>query len=109
MSMEINDMIAVLRAAKEGKQIQHRRATPPFESGIWINSYGGCSWDFSEYDYRVKPEPPKPREWFLVSHANNEPCSVCGLHSSRNEAATGRNNLMGVIHVREVLEENKES
>lgn len=54
--MTIDEMIAVLTAAKAGKQLQLRFATEP-------DSWDDCSkpcFDFSRFDYRVKPEP---REW----------------------------------------------
>lgn len=47
-------MIAVLQAAKEGKTIQFRIAND--DKDRWKDAK--CpNWDFSSYDYRVKPEP----------------------------------------------------
>lgn len=57
--MTHDEMIAVIQAHKEGKQIQSRR-------GDWWIDIFEPSWDFSKYDYRIKPEPPKPREWWIV-------------------------------------------
>jgi hypothetical protein len=54
--MDIDSMIAVLQAAKAGKQIEYiwKKAN----DGKWCPS--NDAWNFHEYDYRVKPEP---REW----------------------------------------------
>jgi hypothetical protein len=52
------------------------------------------------YTYRVKPQPPKPREWWLTS---------CGgyLHTFADLAAAETyrdcNRNVSIIHVREVL------
>jgi hypothetical protein len=53
--MSIDDMIAVLQAAKDGKQIQSRSNGSSHE---WQDTYP--VWDFCGIDYRVKPVP---REW----------------------------------------------
>ena len=55
--MSIDEMIAVLQAAKAGEQIQSRyhNTRKPFTDSEPI-------WDFCLFDYRVKPEP---REWWL--------------------------------------------
>ena len=48
--MDIDSMIAVLRAAKEGKVIQAKH-----HDGVWRDS--DPSWNFRSNEYRVKPEP----------------------------------------------------
>ena len=55
--MNIDEMIEVLQAAKEGKQIQYRCCAMK----SWKDTTYP-SWDFSLYRYRVKPEP---REFWL--------------------------------------------
>lgn len=56
--MSIDDMINVFRAAKDGKQIQVRRAG---SQDRWIN-ISDPVWNFEFMDYRAKPEP---REWLV--------------------------------------------
>jgi hypothetical protein len=64
MRMTHDEMIAVIQAAKDGKVIQysHRsRATPRWEKCAGSSPI----WDFSNYDYRVKPAP-KYRPWTIA-------------------------------------------
>ena len=51
--MTHDEMIAVIQAHKEGKQIQYRRG----ENMQWLD----CTpqWDFVLFDYRIKPAEPK--------------------------------------------------
>lgn len=56
--MTIDEMIAVLQAAKEGKKIQARR----YGTIIWGTPPE--VWNFENYEYRVKPEPMEAFLWF---------------------------------------------
>ena len=60
--MDIDSMIAVLRAAKEGKVIQAKH-----HDGVWRDS--DPSWNFNVSEYRVKPEPVTCR--CRVTHQGN--------------------------------------
>jgi hypothetical protein len=65
--MTHDEMIAVIRAHKEGKTIECRKCgdvRDPWE-------VAGPTWDFPAFDYRVKPEPSKPREWWLHKDLGN--------------------------------------
>jgi hypothetical protein len=53
--MTIDEMIAVLQAAKAGKKIQERSRTCQFLPP-WADS-PTPSWNFPLFDYRVKSEP----------------------------------------------------
>ena len=53
MKQSKKEMIAVLEAAQEGKQIQ---ATLHNGSGNFVSCDGPC-WNFDMFEYRVKPEP----------------------------------------------------
>jgi len=53
MSMTHDEMIAVLRAHKEGRAIQFRDAK---DAGRWFDA-GNYRWDFHHFEYRIKPEP----------------------------------------------------
>jgi hypothetical protein len=59
--MTIDEMIAVLQAAKAGKQIQFR-----WHSTAEWKDMSKLVWDFENYNYRVKPEP---REWWIMEGA----------------------------------------
>ena len=50
--MTEQEMIDVLQAHIDGKQIQYRRVNM---GGEWANEKP--YWDFDHFDYRVKPEP----------------------------------------------------
>lgn len=56
--MSIDEMIAVLQAAKAGKQIQSRDS----RCSEWQN-VNHSAWHFAYYEYRVKPEPREWRVW----------------------------------------------
>jgi hypothetical protein len=101
--MKINDMISVLQAAKEGKPIQ--RVKYP---GDWVDfKLDGCvtEWDFYRWNYRVKPEPPKPREFWVRLCGGAIPETNAIFDSSVEALRYARGCLLdGVIHVREVLD-----
>lgn len=91
--MSDTDIIEVVAAHATGKKIQQRDADHP-ELG-WRE----CpfpNWDFYRVDFRVTPEPRKPREW-----------KIC-LDENGNALADSRFILTSypkeVIRVREVLE-----
>ena len=54
---DIDSMIAVLQAARDGKTIQYKRVG---RDGIWLSLAGeNPTWNFEVCEYRVKPEPVK--------------------------------------------------
>lgn len=70
--MTDDEIIAVVTARKAGKTIQYR--TQGTEVG-WSLMGNATPWDFSLFDYRVKPEP---RECFQAVDQNGEPLSeIC--------------------------------
>ena len=60
--MTHDEMIAVIQAHKEGKVIEWRDKEHPED--LW-NAPGNPCWDFSTFDYRIKPEL-KYRPWKTV-------------------------------------------
>lgn len=56
--MTIDEQIAVMQAFKEGKEIESKSKDPMILR--WVQTDCPC-WDFSEYYYRVKPEPEPPK------------------------------------------------
>lgn len=91
--MTHDEMIAVIQAHKDGKSILFRVID---SNGNWMES--NPSFDFSNYEYRIKPEPPK--EWWFVKNI--------GEHErygwSRHEVQQVGVDYLEQIHVREVLE-----
>lgn len=51
VTMDINDMISVLKAYKKGKTIQ----SYDDENQCWCDNISP-SWNFGELDYRIKPD-----------------------------------------------------
>lgn len=68
MSMTHDEMIAVLQAHKEGKAIQAKSKHDLDLDAKWqaFTTHLACGWDTFTWDYRVKPEPPKPRERWIA-------------------------------------------
>ena len=60
--MTHDEMIAVIQAHKEGKTIESRARGIGWAKWVTLNEEP--SWQFSEYDYRIKPEP-----WKVVKEA----------------------------------------
>lgn len=83
--MSIDEMIAVLQAAKEGKQIQMRSDA----DSEWADMMDVSDWSFP-IEYRIKP-----REWWFSQTATTK-----GLITQMFPYPTG---AAGEIHVQEVL------
>ena len=80
---DIDYMIAVMQAAKEGKAIQSRLRAHRDVDEFW--SYAPApSWNWTVFDYRVKPE--LRRVWLNWYPTKNCRSSVC--YESREEAAS---------------------
>ncbi len=93
--MSENQIIEVVQAHKEGKQIQTR---DHFGHSGWQNCHP--VWDFYHNDYRVKPEPRKPREWWIHLNAS-------GMHEV-HETTENRSHCGHCILVREVMDDSEE-
>ena len=93
--MTIDEMIAVLQAAKEGKQIQARSKHYP--DGGWRDT-DISSWHFFPFDYRVKPEP---REFWINVYPDHIDCIA---HRIRERAIASCAPDAKTIRVREVIE-----
>jgi len=92
--MTHDEMIAVIQAHRDGKTIQFRDRD---SQGKWDDLHPVCfSANFGTYDYRVKPEPPKPREFWLIRSCDDVPFTA---YSCRQRGITDNQ-----IHVREVID-----
>ena len=92
--MTIDEMMTVLKAAKEGKAIEHRDAF-----NAWRMCNPSVPNDFLFYgsnEYRVAPEPRKPREFVLMPN-----CTKDGWYVMPPDALAYPINC---IRVREVIE-----
>lgn len=91
------EIIEVVQAHKEGKQIQDKAN---YDDDTKFRTIDDPKWAFDVRDYRVKPEPRKPREWDVL-------ISVDGkiLESPRPTYDQTRQFYCKTIRVREVIEE----
>ncbi len=90
--MTDDQILEVVRAHKEGKKIQAKRIYGKpmiFENLDW--SEVNAHWNFAEFDYRVSPEPRKPRHWWIRESADLFDCAYKEPKSS-------------MVHVIEVIE-----
>ena len=90
----IDEILTVVQAAKDGKQIQYWYSQYGnfAEDGTWINCVDAPVFNFSDYIYRVKPEPkkvPLTREdipldrpvW--IKHTDGELDLIIGINDTR--------------------------
>lgn len=95
----LQEKIAVMQAAADGKEIQFRR----YSNLTWIDTVP--EWDWYTYDYRVKPREPK------VIYVNEYTTGEHIGHGSA-EAATswdGPYVVRKAVKYREVIEDEPES
>lgn len=66
-----------------------------YSSKGWVDSHAPV-W-YVENAYRVKPQPPKPREWWIVGG--------CSAYKSKTAAVNAVQSFIppSIVHVREVL------
>lgn len=89
MSMSHNEMIAVIAAHRDGKPVQVWNHAHQKWYDLPSDTLPG-EFAFNLRDYRVKSEPPKPREFWIAP----APLGICAITSFPQ---------VGYIHVREVL------
>lgn len=93
--MSPDEMIAVIAAHRDGKRIEMRDNNPTHERQ-WVDACPALLWNFSNWEYRIKPEPPKPREWWALVEPNGTITNSMPYYPGTT--AVGR-----LVHVREVL------
>ena len=95
--MTHDEIIAVVAAHRDGKAIEWRNIRSNSE---WRDLVDIPAWSFNNTEYRIKPEPPKPREWWIERMPDGE----TNLWTCPRSAVIGR--AQEIIHVREVLPES---
>lgn len=98
--MTNQEIIAVVEASESGKEIQFRDK----RTENWLDCKLAPEWNFASREYRVKPEPPKPRDFWLALYGSGvKPDAFCSKVGA--EAFCRITQLSEpLIHVREVLE-----
>lgn len=77
--MTHEEMIAVIAAHRDGKTIQFQPVD--IECG-WQDTGPDVVWSFNTDNYRIKPEPPKPRELWIYE---NERGSFAGYPLTKSK------------------------
>lgn len=72
--MTYNTMIAVIAGQRDGKTIEFRPYGDPDRT--WTRWGNGNRFDFVTTEFRIKPEPPKPREVIVFFWNHVEPTAV---------------------------------
>lgn len=96
--MTIDDMIAMLQAAKDGKAFQAR---VKHSNDPWVD----CrfpSWNFEEFEYRVKPA--EPEEFYVNIYADGSIGRSWRCKDAAEQAKDLARTVSRTIKVREVLE-----
>lgn len=93
-------MIEVIAGARDGKEVQKQARTslpPKWEPFDHLVE----GFDFVRYIYRIKPDPPKPREWWVNVYPRTQ--IVSGFPSADSADAYQQEGRIACVHVREVL------
>lgn len=90
-------LLPAIQAFAEGKAVQVRNGA----TGAWYDTSNPV---WSPYqDYRVKPEPPKPREIFVNEYKDG--LSDYYWHLQGDAANAGNEGVVRIVKFREVIEE----
>lgn len=101
MSMTHDEMIAVIQAHRDGKVVQWKLNVLHIAASPWQDCKSEDEpWNFVVAEYRIKPEPPKPKEWWICYDEINETGEPERPLFCLVEQSTSRKQ----IHVREVIE-----
>ncbi len=92
--------VVLVQAEETGRPIELSAIGNPPDSG-W-RPHSGRLFNLDALTYRVKPEPPKPREWWANIYGERRP--ECHWTKGAADAAASINRTE-CIRVREVLDE----
>lgn len=92
--MTDQQIIDVVQAHINGSRIECRDFSE--KPDLWRETSDSPAWSFCTREYRVKSEPPKPREWWLYFWHGIE---MPNIYSMRQLNVTADRE----VHVREVL------
>ena len=96
--MTDDEIITVVKAHKEGKRVQFKYKPTEDSDYEWFDVDHTQIWFFDKYEYRVAPEPRKPREWVCFVDKN-------GVLREYEHAMTLQElNNPDTVRVREVIE-----
>jgi len=93
------DLAQVATWLAEGREVECRKRIPQNDASNvrreWEAITPHAAWLVAELEYRLKPEPKKPREWWIVGSYPHTSLEVA-QHWAKHHRAP-------IIHVREVV------
>jgi len=93
-----DEMIEVIQAHKEGKEIQCRLKDPSLDEMGWLTK-GGDTFNFTDYIYRIKPEP---KEIWVNEHRQAVDIGYSSREEAVNHAYWDAERV--AVHYKEVIE-----
>lgn len=96
---ELDRRIEVMKAYRDGVklEINHGR------EGDWVALHVEPSWNWHHHDYRIAPEPRKPRECWVIFPLNYPHPRVIGGATKIDAMLSAVEGGDEVVHMREVL------
>jgi hypothetical protein len=95
--MSPQEMIDVIQAHKDGKQIQFSFKTgKPSSDNYWIDAKTP-TWNFTSYNYRIKPKAPKTMHQYLLYTPSQQYVNTSWFYSSIEDAIKDYKNSLCIV------------
>ena len=95
--MSPQEMIDVIQAHKDGEQIQFLHKTEkPSSDNCWIDAKTP-TWNFTSYNYRIKPKAPKTMHQYLLYSPSQQYVNTNGFYSSIEDAIKDYKNSLCIV------------
>ena len=90
-------MIDVIQAHKDGEQIQFSFKTKkPSSDNCWLDAKTP-TWNFTSYNYRIKPKAPKTMHQYLLCSPSQQYVSTTTFYSSIEDATRDYTNSLWTV------------
>ena len=95
--MSPQEMIDVIQAHTHGKQIEFLHKTEnPLSKNCWIIAKTP-TWNFTSYNYRIKPKAPKTMHQYLLYGPSQQYINTSGFYSSIEDAIKDYKNSLCIV------------
>ena len=95
--MSPQEMIDVIQAHTHGKQIEFLHKTEnPLSKNCWIIAKTP-TWNFTSYNYRIKPKAPKTMHQYLLYTPSQQYVNTSGFYSSIEDAIKDYKNSLCIV------------
>ena len=95
--MTPQEMIDVIQAHTQGKQIEFLHKTEnPLSKNCWIIAKTP-TWNFTSYNYRIKPKAPKTMHQYLLYSPSQQYVNTNGFYSSIEDAIKDYKNSLCIV------------